>query len=416
MAINATLSNPSSVTGTTTTASSVAASTQAGAPVPQVTRMAVEGIRGADGDMTWAGEWSSSANYVANQVVQYNGSAYVCIQGHSNLRPDQNATQWTLMVSKGDAGQTGATGATGSAGAKGATGDPGPAGASGSQGATGPAGPAGAKGDQGDDGIASTVTIGSVTKVSAASSAAVTNSGTSRDAVLNFSIPSGANGAAGPTGADGADGTAATIAVGSTTTGNAGTNASVTNSGSSSAATFNFTIPRGNTGATGAQGPTGATGATGANGTAATVSIGTVSTGLPGSSASVTNSGSSTAATLDITIPRGNTGADGDLTWKGGWSSSTAYSTNEAVQYNGSSYIAVANNQNVTPTSDTTKWNLMAQAGAEGGAISSMEDTVISSSVPDMSVLAYDNGATKWKDKSIFTGTFASPQLDGGVF
>lgn len=40
-------------------------------------------------------------------------------------------------------------------------------------------------------------------------------------------------------------GAAATIAVGSTTTGAQGTSASVSNSGSSSAATFNFTIPRG---------------------------------------------------------------------------------------------------------------------------------------------------------------------------
>jgi len=416
MAINATLSNPSSVTGTTTTASSVAASTQAGAPVPQVTRMAVEGIRGADGDMTWAGEWSSSANYVANQVVEYNGSAYVCIQGHSNLIPSSNATQWTLMVSKGDAGATGSAGPTGATGLQGSVGARGATGATGSQGATGPQGATGATGPQGDEGTAATVSIGSVTKVSAASSAAVTNTGSNTAAVLNFSIPTGVDGATGATGADGAVGAAATITVGSTTTGNAGTNASVTNSGSSSAATFNFTIPRGNTGATGAQGSTGATGATGANGTAATVSIGSVSTGLPGSSASVTNSGSSTAATLDITIPRGNTGADGDLAWKGGWSSSTTYSTNEAVQYNGSSYIAVANNQNVTPTSDTSKWNLMAQAGAEGGSIGSMEDTNISSSISEMSILAYDNGATKWKDKSIFTGTFAAPQLDGGVF
>lgn len=52
-------------------------------------------------------------------------------------------------------------------------------------------------------------------------------------------------------------GDAATISVGTTTTGNAGTNASVTNSGTSSAAVFNFTIPRGDTGATGAQGPAG---------------------------------------------------------------------------------------------------------------------------------------------------------------
>ena len=346
MAINATLSNPSSVTGTTTTASSVAASTQAGAPVPQVTRMAVEGIRGADGDMTWAGEWSSSANYVANQVVQYNGSAYVCIQGHSNLRPDQNATQWTLMVSKGDAGQTGATGATGSAGAKGATGDPGPAGASGSQGATGPAGPAGAKGDQGDDGIASTVTIGSVTKVSAASSAAVTNSGTSRDAVLNFSIPSGA---------DGAQGAAASIAVGTVTTTTAGTNATVTNAGNSGSATFNFTIPR------------------------------------------------------------GDTGPSGDITWKGGWNASTAYGVNESVFYSGSSYVCIQANTNVVPT-NTSYWNIMARAGAEGGAISSMEDTTISSSVTDGALLAYQSSSNKWRDSNIFGGTYSAPVMDGGTF
>lgn len=47
---------------------------------------------------------------------------------------------------------------------------------------------------------------------------------------------------------------AATISVGSTLTGNAGTLASVTNSGSSSAVVLNFTIPKGDTGLTGAQG------------------------------------------------------------------------------------------------------------------------------------------------------------------
>jgi hypothetical protein len=55
-------------------------------------------------------------------------------------------------------------------------------------------------------------------------------------------------------GPQGTAGNAATVAVGTTTTGNAGTNASVTNSGTTSAAVFNFTIPRGDTGATGASG------------------------------------------------------------------------------------------------------------------------------------------------------------------
>jgi hypothetical protein len=65
------------------------------------------------------------------------------------------------------------------------------------------------------------------------------------------------------------------------------------------------------TGATGPKGDTGATGATGTNGTAATIAIGTVSTGAAGTSAFVTNSGSASAAILDFTIPRGNTGANG---------------------------------------------------------------------------------------------------------
>lgn len=69
---------------------------------------------------------------------------------------------------------------------------------------------------------------------------------------------------------------------------------------------------KGDTGATGATGSTGATGATGATGTAATISIGTVTTGAAGSSATVTNSGTSSAAVLDFSIPRGNTGT-GDV-------------------------------------------------------------------------------------------------------
>lgn len=64
----------------------------------------------------------------------------------------------------------------------------------------------------------------------------------------------------GATGSTGASGAAATIAVGSVTTGSAGSSATVTNAGSSSAATFNFTIPRGDTGATGATGSQGPAG------------------------------------------------------------------------------------------------------------------------------------------------------------
>jgi hypothetical protein len=169
----------------------------------------------------------------------------------------------------------------------------------------------------------------------------------------------------------GGAGTAATIAIGTTTTGDAGTEAAVTNVGTESAAVFDFVIPRGATGATGStgatgpegpqgpqgeqgiqgltgpqgetgaqgpqgiqgiqgepgpqgeqglqgetgpQGPQGDTGATGAQGpqgepgTAATITIGAVTTGSAGSNVVVTNSGSSTAAVLNFTIPKGDQG------------------------------------------------------------------------------------------------------------
>ena len=70
----------------------------------------------------------------------------------------------------------------------------------------------------------------------------------------------GVPGNQGNQGNQGLQGNAATIAAGTTSTGAPGTNASVTNVGTSSAAVFNFTIPRGDvgaTGATGSQGPAG---------------------------------------------------------------------------------------------------------------------------------------------------------------
>ena len=61
----------------------------------------------------------------------------------------------------------------------------------------------------------------------------------------------------------------------------------------------------------GEQGKHGTDGANGKDGAAATVAIGTVTTGEPGTTASVTNVGTDTAAVLDITIPRGDKGTDG---------------------------------------------------------------------------------------------------------
>lgn len=168
-----------------------------------------------------------------------------------------------------------------------------------------PRGNDGAQGDPGQPGQAATVTVGSTTTGAAGTNASVTNSGTTSAAVLDFTIPRGADGADGQDGQDGAPGQAATIAVGTVTTGAAGTPATVTNSGTSSAAVFDFSIPRGADGADGQDGQDGAPGA------AATIAVGSTTTGAAGSSASVTNSGTSSAAVFDFVIPKGDTGAAG---------------------------------------------------------------------------------------------------------
>jgi hypothetical protein len=68
--------------------------------------------------------------------------------------------------------------------------------------------------------------------------------------VISDPVPVGIVGFLGPTGA------AATVSVGTVSTGNPGSAAIVTNSGTSSAAVFNFTIPQGATGPVGAKGTT----------------------------------------------------------------------------------------------------------------------------------------------------------------
>ena len=70
--------------------------------------------------------------------------------------------------------------------------------------------------------------------------------------------------AVGPQGAQGQG--SATVAIGTTTTGSAGSNAAVTNTGSATAAVLNFTIPAGVAGVAGSQGPAGPAGPAGANG------------------------------------------------------------------------------------------------------------------------------------------------------
>lgn len=99
-----------------------------------------------------------------------------------------------------------------------------------------------------------------------------------------------------------------TISVGTVTTWAAGTNVAITNSGTSTAAVLNFTIPQG------IQGETWANWADGADWAAASITVGTTTTLSPWSSATVTNVGTSSAAVLNFWIPQG-TPWTGDVVW-----------------------------------------------------------------------------------------------------
>lgn len=102
-----------------------------------------------------------------------------------------------------DSAATDTTIVAGLKGEKGDTGETGATGPQGPQGETGPTGPTGETGPQGPAGTAATIAVGNVTSGTTAS---VTNSGTSSAAVFDFVLPKGEKGETGETGATGPTG------------------------------------------------------------------------------------------------------------------------------------------------------------------------------------------------------------------
>lgn len=230
-------------------------------------------------------------------------------------------------------------------------------------------------GSPGPAGAPARLTIGSVTTGAVNSAPAVSLTGAGPDYVLNFTLPAGIQGPIGPTGpqgdpgpagpagTDGKDGAgiqiagqvatysalpttltsadagkayvvtadgklyiwsgtafpangsgqsfvgpagpANTLTIGTVTTGAAGTSASASITGTAPNQTLSLTIPRGDAGTAGANG------AIGPAGPANSLAIGTVTTGASGSAASASITGTAPNQTLNLTIPQGPTGATG---------------------------------------------------------------------------------------------------------
>lgn len=101
------------------------------------------------------------------------------------------------------------------------------------------------------------------------------------------------------------------ITIGTTTTGEPGTQASVTNSGTPTDPVFDFVIPAGANGKDGQDGEPGQPGPTGPTGPAPTLSAGNVTTLPPGDPATVTVTGQDGAYQIGFGIPQGPPGQDG---------------------------------------------------------------------------------------------------------
>lgn len=155
-------------------------------------------------------EWKFISDLSGAQGIQGLSAYQVAVQ--HGFEGDENAWLTSLKGEKGDKGDKGATGSQGIQGIqgvqgeKGEKGDQGVQGVKGDKGEKGDTGSQGAKGEtgaKGDPGTAATITLGTVTTLDPTSSVTITNSGTSNAAIFNFGIPKGTKGDKGDKGDNG---------------------------------------------------------------------------------------------------------------------------------------------------------------------------------------------------------------------
>lgn len=139
----------------------------------------------------------------------------------------------------------------------------------------------------------------------------------------------------------------------------------------------------------------------------ATATAWTTTTGVPWSSANVTNVWTTSDAIFNFTIPRWDVWSQGiqgiqgiqwvagtdweSFTWLGAYSGATGYVVNDVVSYNGSSYICILESTGNLPT-NVTYWAVMALKGTDGIGTG---DVVWPASSVNNNVATFDG--TTWK-------------------
>ena len=123
-----------------------------------------------------------------------------------NINASETSTGAIITITKKDGtsqfvtiknGATGSQGEKGDKGDKGDTGERGPKGDIGEQGPKGDTGEKGEKGDDGEPGITPNIQVGNTTTLPAGSNATVSQRGTTENPIFDFGIPKGADGSAG---------------------------------------------------------------------------------------------------------------------------------------------------------------------------------------------------------------------------
>ena len=383
-----------------------------------------QGPTGAQGPagptgLTFQGPYDPTHNYALADAVLYSGSGYVSLlaNNHGNT-PGQSPSAWSLFASVGSTGPQGPTGPTGTQGPTGPQGLQGPAGSAGPQGPQGPAGQGlnliGGYSNLTSYHIGDVVTYNgsSYASLVAANHANTPDQSPAYWMLLAAQGPTGAAGAPGATGPQGSTGPAGATGA----TGSQG--------------------PPGPAGSTGPQGPTGPAGQglslTGAYSATSSYNIGDVvtysgssyaslatanhgqtpdlspaywmllaaqgPTGSPGASGSTGPAGpqgpQGSAGATGPQGPAGPTGATGapGMNFRGQWSPSTYYSVNDAVSFDGSTFLARSAGSNQEPDLYPAVWTVVAQAGSQGPT--GPAGTPATLSIGTVSTLAAGSAAT----------------------